>query len=165
MGFWDKVKRFFGGGRDDVREPDDAAAPPAAIPPLTAPPTPPTLVTAAFAAASTPARTARAAPAPAPTSTDDSARFRNPAILGLSADELRTRALRITPYRPPWIGRVDTSPPQSDERTAIIDRGLILRGLLTAAQIEEIHRIPPGGCRRPRPTAASSCASAAATSA
>jgi len=141
MGFWDKVKRFFGGGRDDVREPDDAAAPPAAIPPLTAPPTPPTLVTAAFAAASTPARTARAAPAPAPTSTDDSARFRNPAILGLSADELRKRALRINPYRTPWIGRVDTIPPQSDERTAIIDRGLILRGLLTAAQIEEIHRI------------------------
>jgi len=146
MGFWDKVKRFFGGGRDDVRDPDAPAAPPAAIPPLTippltAPPTTPTLVTAAFAASSTPARTARAAPAPAPTSTDDSARFRNPAILGLSADELRKRALRINPYRTPWIGRVDTIPPQSDERTAIIDRGLILRGLLTAAQIEEIHRI------------------------
>jgi retron-type reverse transcriptase len=32
-------------------------------------------------------------------------------------------------------------PPQSDERTALIDRGLILRGLLTEEQIKEIHRI------------------------
>ncbi|HTU62856.1 MAG TPA: reverse transcriptase family protein, partial [Polyangiales bacterium] len=37
--------------------------------------------------------------------------------------------------------RVDTIPPQSDERTAIIDRGLILRGLLTREQIREAHRI------------------------
>ena len=44
-------------------------------------------------------------------------------------------------YKTAWIGRVDTIPPQSDERTALIDRGLILRGLLTPAQIEEIHRI------------------------
>jgi retron-type reverse transcriptase len=62
-------------------------------------------------------------------------------ILGLSADELRKRALRIDPYRTAWIGRTDTIPPQSDERTAIIDRGLILRGLLTEQQIAEIHRI------------------------
>jgi retron-type reverse transcriptase len=62
-------------------------------------------------------------------------------ILGLSADELRKRALRINPYRTAWIGRVDTIPPQSDERTALIDRGLILRGLLTEQQIQEIHRV------------------------
>ena len=62
-------------------------------------------------------------------------------ILGLSADELRKRALRINPYRTAWIGRVDTIPPQSDERTALIDRGLILRGLLTEQQIAEIHRV------------------------
>jgi retron-type reverse transcriptase len=62
-------------------------------------------------------------------------------ILGLSPDEFRRRALKINPYRTAWIGRVDTIPPQSDERTALIDRGLILRGLLTAAQITEIHRV------------------------
>ncbi len=62
-------------------------------------------------------------------------------ILGLSADELRKRALRINPYRTAWIGRVDTIPPQSDERTALIDRGLILRGLLTEQQIADIHRV------------------------
>jgi retron-type reverse transcriptase len=63
------------------------------------------------------------------------------AILGLSAAALRKRALTIRPYETAWIGRVDTIPPQSDERTALIDRGLILRGLLTPAQITEIHRI------------------------
>jgi hypothetical protein len=63
------------------------------------------------------------------------------AILGLSADEVRKRSLRIDPYRTAWIGRVDTIPPQSDERTALIDRGLILRGLLDEKQIAEIHRV------------------------
>lgn len=62
-------------------------------------------------------------------------------ILGLSADEMRKRALKINPFRTPWIGRVDTIPPQSDERTALIDRGLILRGFLTEEQIREIHRV------------------------
>lgn len=68
-------------------------------------------------------------------------RWRANEILGLSKDELRKRALKINPYRTAWIGRVDTIPPQSDERTAIIDRGLILRGLLTKEQIDEIHRV------------------------
>src|SRR5206468_1196409 len=62
-------------------------------------------------------------------------------ILGLSAEELRQRALRINPFRTAWIGRVDTIPPQSDERTALIDRGLMLRGLLTREQLDEIHRV------------------------
>lgn len=62
-------------------------------------------------------------------------------ILGLSEAALRERALKIVPWRTAWIGRVDTIPPQSDERTAIIDRGLILRGLLTPEQIDEIHRV------------------------
>jgi retron-type reverse transcriptase len=62
-------------------------------------------------------------------------------ILGLSAADLRTRALKIQPWRTAWIGRTDTIPPQSDERTALIDRGLILRGLLTPEQLVEIHRI------------------------
>ena len=64
-----------------------------------------------------------------------------PEILGLSAEEMRKRALRINPFQTAWIGRVDTIPPQSDERTALIDRGLILRGLLTEEQITEIHRV------------------------
>src|SRR5262249_22202101 len=61
--------------------------------------------------------------------------------LFLSAEELRKRALRINPQRTAWIGRVDTIPPQTDERTALIDRGLILRGLLTEEQLAEIHKV------------------------
>ena len=69
-------------------------------------------------------------------------RWRADDILGLSsAAEFRKRALKINPYARAWIGRVDTIPPQSDERTALIDRGLILRGLLTEKQIDEIHTV------------------------
>jgi retron-type reverse transcriptase len=78
-------------------------------------------------------RPARAPAAPDPLAAGE--------ILGLSADEMRKRALRINPYQTAWIGRTDTIPPQSDERTALIDRGLILRGLLTPEQIAEIHRV------------------------
>jgi retron-type reverse transcriptase len=67
--------------------------------------------------------------------------FANNEILGLSADELRKRALKIVPWRTAWIGRTDTIPPQSDERTAIIDRGLVLRGFLTEQQLVEIHKV------------------------
>ncbi|MFT3840001.1 MAG: reverse transcriptase family protein [Myxococcaceae bacterium] len=63
----------------------------------------------------------------------------NAELLGLSKEELRQRALKIDPYRTAWIGRVDTIPPQSDERTALIDRGLMLRGFLDAQQLKEIH--------------------------
>lgn len=79
-------------------------------------------------------------PAPPPPQ-NVNAYLSNPEILGLSADELRKRAVKINPYRTAWIGRVDTIPPQNDERTALIDRGLILRGLLTEVQIAEIHRV------------------------
>jgi len=62
-------------------------------------------------------------------------------ILGLSEADLRKRALRINPLRTAWIGRVDTIPPQSDERTALIDRGLVLRGLLKEEEVAQIHRV------------------------
>lgn len=64
-------------------------------------------------------------------------------ILGLSADEMRKRALKINLWSADAaIGRrMDIIPPQTDERTALIDRGLILRGLLTEAQILEMHRV------------------------
>lgn len=72
---------------------------------------------------------------------DDAFRYAAVDILGISAAELRKRALRINPYTTAWIGRVDTIPPQSDERTMLIDRGLELRGFLTRAQLDEIHRV------------------------
>lgn len=59
----------------------------------------------------------------------------------LSPAELRERALGIEPWRTAWIGRVDVIPPAEDERTALIDRGLVLRGLLTEEELAEIHRV------------------------
>src|SRR6185369_16528703 len=79
-----------------------------------------------------------APPSPAVSPRD---RYKADEILGLSADALRKRALKIVPWKTAWIGRVDTIPPQSDERTAIIDRGLILRGLLSVDQIDKIHEV------------------------
>jgi len=148
VGFWDKVKTFIGPGKPGEGEPKKDEPTPAAKP-QTAP---------AATTASTSGKTSRsstsagavstfsssgasAAPAPKPKKDKPKDPYDASGILGLSADELRKRALKIDPYRTAWIGRVDTIPPQSDERTALIDRGLILRGLLSEEQIEEIHRI------------------------
>lgn len=62
-------------------------------------------------------------------------------FLQLTAAEHRTRSLKINPYQTAWIGRTDVIPPESDERTALIDRGLELRGLLTRDELVEIHRV------------------------
>ena len=98
--------------------------------------------------ASPPSRTASSAglaPSPVPQQPAQPRSDRNPyeagSILKLSAKEMRARALKIQPWKTAWIGRVDTIPPQSDERTALIDRGVILRGLLTEDQVREIHRV------------------------
>ncbi|NUP11443.1 MAG: RNA-directed DNA polymerase [Polyangiaceae bacterium] len=88
-----------------------------------------------------PATPAAAAPARAPTTPYRSNPFDAGQSLGMSADELRRRAMKIVPWRTPWIGRVDVIPPASDERTALIDRGLVLRGYFTEEQIAEFHRI------------------------
>jgi RNA-directed DNA polymerase len=118
--FWDRIKALLGKAvaGSAVSAP---AQPSSAPPPAPAP--------------------VKGAPAPAPAAPSLADPLSAGAILGLSPDELRKRALRINPYQTAWIGRVDTIPPQSDERTALIDRGLILRGLLNEAQIAEIHRI------------------------
>jgi RNA-directed DNA polymerase len=115
--FWDRIKALLG------KAPTSGAVSPAPAPAQTLAPSPPA-----------PA----GAPAPAPSARDP---LDAGVILGLSQDELRKRALRINPYQTAWIGRVDTIPPQSDERTALIDRGLILRGFLSEAQLAEIHRV------------------------
>ncbi len=161
MGLWDRIKGIFGAGGAPPAEPAEAADPDApaadagdggqgvtqgalaglrAMKPTSAfsntPSQPPPARSSAPAPGRNNAPAAPSAPAAAPVDA-----YANSAILGLSADALRKRALRINPFRTPWIGRVDTIPPQSDERTAIIDRGLILRGFLTAQQIKEIHEV------------------------
>ena len=125
MTLWEKIKRLFGMGEPvtTARTAPSAAPAPAASAPSSWP------------------QILRPAPrAPKPAEAPNPYEGGNE-ILGLSADELRKRALKINPSRTAWIGRVDTIPPQSDERTAIIDRGLVLRGLLNEEQLAEIHRI------------------------
>lgn len=200
MSFWDKLKRFFGGGEDDldlkVREvalgivedgehfsatgvasravgiADPAlrkeaearlhalfergelpgytrteiagmwlyhpeGVDPRAMPGVPVPPRPPVSTTSATTTSSTPSASAwkppkeRASADPYDTS----------GTLTLTPEQLRQRAKKIVPWRTAWIGRVDVIPPASDERTALIDRGLVLRGLLTQEDIDEIHRI------------------------
>jgi retron-type reverse transcriptase len=166
MGIWDKVKSLLGMGPAGT-SPGQAAAEEgadegegegAAKAPATGPqssgkgggdkktsPAKPAAAPRGVAQPVQPAAPKAQASAAAPAKPAEKPRSKNPydagAILGLSADELRKRALKIDPYRTAWIGRVDTIPPQSDERTALIDRGLILRGLLNEQQIAEIHRV------------------------
>ena len=129
-----------GGGNWRYHPKGASASPPAPAPAARA-----SSARAPAAKASPPVPVPVPVPAAAPTPAARAVSSKDPldasAILGLSADEVRKRALRIDPYRTAWIGRVDTIPPQSDERTALIDRGLILRGLLDEKQITEIHRI------------------------
>ncbi|HEX9046197.1 MAG TPA: reverse transcriptase domain-containing protein [Verrucomicrobiae bacterium] len=44
-------------------------------------------------------------------------------------------------FRNPWFGRRDLIPPVSDDRTALIDRGMVGLGLLTPEQLVEIHEV------------------------
>jgi RNA-directed DNA polymerase len=113
VSFWDQLKKFFVG--DPVPAPAPTPVSPKSAPPQSAPPQ-----------------------STAPTPADP---YAAPEILGLSFEEMRKRALKIDPMRTAWIGRVDTIPPQSDERTALIDRGLMLRGYLDKEQLDEIHRV------------------------
>lgn len=157
MGLWDKLKQMLGSGEKTPEQDTEQEAPP---PPVNGTPAAGAAAPAAKAtraanqgrasaqaasssgstAATSGGSTAKGAPPAAKKRTSDDPLEANE-ILGLSREELRKRALKINPYQTAWIGRVDTIPPQSDERTALIDRGLILRGLLTPGQIEEIHRV------------------------
>ncbi|WP_438036130.1 reverse transcriptase family protein [Sorangium sp. So ce204] len=137
MGFWDKLKSMLGLGGAELgeRAPGGAEAEQAQGAQARSAQTGPAAAAQPAARAGQP-RAAAAGAKPRPADPYDAG-----GILGLSADELRRRALKINPYQTAWIGRVDTIPPQSDERTALIDRGLVLRGLLTEAQLAEIHRV------------------------
>src|SRR6185369_7176044 len=61
----------------------------------------------------------------------------------LSTDQVRRRARwqMGSLFRNPWFGRRDLIPPVSDERTALIDRGMVGLGLLTPEQLVEIHEV------------------------
>src|SRR5437870_906682 len=61
----------------------------------------------------------------------------------LTSDQVRRRA-RLqggSLFRNPWFGRRDLIPPVTDDRTALIDRGMVGLGLLTPEQLVEIHEV------------------------
>jgi len=84
--------------------------------------------------------------APAPTPSPAPA-LENPYInkrfVGLNQDDWsqQTSLLRSFIWSTPWHSRQNLIPPQSDRRTALIDRGMVLRGVLTEAQVVEMHRV------------------------
>jgi len=60
----------------------------------------------------------------------------------LTNDQLKAKARGFgSLLRSPWFGRRDLIPPASDNRTALIDRGMVAVGLLTPEQLIEIHEI------------------------
>jgi len=61
----------------------------------------------------------------------------------LTSDQVRLRARFQggSLFRNPWFGRRDLIPPVSDDRTALIDRGMVGMGLLTPEQLVKIHEI------------------------
>ena len=60
----------------------------------------------------------------------------------MSGDQIKKKARGLgSLFRNPWFGRRDLLPPASDERTALIDRGMVGLGLLTPEQLVEIHEV------------------------
>ena len=61
----------------------------------------------------------------------------------LTSDQVRVRAAMRGGglFRNAWFGRRDLIPPASDDRTALIDRGMVGMGLLTPEQLVEIHKV------------------------
>ncbi len=76
---------------------------------------------------------------PAPPPAEDV--FSHPTLFGFSEEELARRSAKIDPVRTGWIGPAGAIPDEEDERIAAIDRGLVMRGLLTEEQIKEIHEV------------------------
>jgi retron-type reverse transcriptase len=112
-------------------------------------PTPPPLPRAgAGAAAASPSRQTAGSPPPLPSPRPQQKPARklnlDPGQFApLTSDQVRMRA-RLqggSLFRNPWFGRRDLIPPVSDQRTAIIDRGMVGLGLLTPEQLVEIHEI------------------------
>src|SRR5688572_30681371 len=61
-------------------------------------------------------------------------------MLELGPDELRAEAPKVG-WWSEWTWRRDVIPPLSDPRTALLDRAIVLRGLATQAELEELHRV------------------------
>src|SRR5258706_3750751 len=60
----------------------------------------------------------------------------------LTSDQVKRRARGVgSLFSNPWFGRRDLIPPISDDRTVLVDRGMVGIGLLTPEQLVEIHDV------------------------
>jgi RNA-directed DNA polymerase len=60
----------------------------------------------------------------------------------LTGDQIKRQARGFgSLFRNPWFGRRDLIPPASDNRTALIDRGMVGVGLLTPEELVKIHEV------------------------
>src|SRR5262249_11235027 len=148
MSFFDWLKKIFGGSEPEARPPRPAA--PQAVPPKPqAGPQVESFDVGWAASQAPPKPTISAPPAPAPVASKPAPSARRAGTLNLDAgdflpigrEELVKGAKENQGWGSPWFGRRDLIPPADDERTKLIDRGLVTQGLLTPEQLVEIHTV------------------------
>jgi retron-type reverse transcriptase len=123
MGFWDSVKKLFGGESapaEPSAEPSDGAAEPGAA------------VARGGAYRSAP-REARADSHVNP--------YGASPVMGFSQGEVRARFFALRRGGISTFFHPDLLPPPDDEFTQLVDRSLVLSGLLSQAELEQIHRV------------------------
>ena len=118
MSFMEWLRRLLGQKEAPPVAPVPPAAPPAPSPPTTTPPAAPVPV------------------GPPPPGLDLSAAD----FLPIANEELKESAKDVR-RGGAWFGRRDLIPPASDLRTKLIDRAMVVHGLLTPEQLAEIHRV------------------------
>src|SRR6516162_7276702 len=151
MGFFDWLKKLFGGGEPEKKP--LRPAPRQAVPPKApeiggvsgvgtfdvgwgAPQTPSKPPVSAVPPSTPVARKPASAPRRSGTLNLDAGDF-----LPIGREELVKGARENQGWGNPWFGRRDLIPPADDERTKLIDRGLVTQGLLTPEELVEIHEV------------------------
>lgn len=134
---WRKVRAWLAYNPEKAKK----LPPPKVVPTTPAPKVTPKAWTGGTVPGGQPAIVAPSAPKPAPKKKKKVDPWDTGDLFSLTAKELRARALEIQPWKTEWIGRVDVIPPQEDERTGLIDAGLVLHGYTTEEELEEIHAI------------------------
>jgi RNA-directed DNA polymerase len=122
MGIWDSVKRFFGGGKPPPEDEDDAPASDGAPPPAAAAGGP-------YRGGATRAQPQAHRPNP----------YAGSPVMGMSVDEVRQRFLELRAGRIATTFLPEMIPPAHEELTQLVDRSIVLAGLLTQKELVEIH--------------------------
>ena len=151
MSFFDWLKKIFGGSEPETKPP--RPAPPQAAQPKPAEsqagPRVESFDVGQAAPQAPPKPTISAPPASTPVASRPAPSPRRAGTLNLDAgdflpigrEELVKGAKENQGWGNPWFGRRDLIPPADDERTKLIDRGLVTQGLLTPEELVEIHEV------------------------